>query len=380
MIKFFIFFSISYLILSLILRYFIKVSILKPFGYPKLVYIVDFFFISFLIANVVIRQGYSFDFLKSYQKSGYIFIGITWVFFLTYLANIFFTTSKGQNSSRRQFLRKTIGGVGALGAGALAYKGYKNAFEPLVITESIPLPQNYESLSGIKIVQISDLHLGPTLKKDFAIDTVNTTNGLNPDLIFITGDIADGKALEIKDMVEPLRDLKAKFGVYYVVGNHEYYWGVQGWIDTIKALGINVLVDEHSVIDINGTQVTIAGITDKTAPRFKLNHSFDPKVALKNAPDQSYKILLAHRPKACYQAEGLGVNLQLSGHTHGGQAFPWNLAVGLVQPYLKGLYTHKEAYLYVNRGTGFWGPPNRLLNQGEVSLLTLVKKTDTKES
>ncbi len=370
---FLIVFSISYLILSLVLRHFIKVSIFKPFGLSKLVYLIDFFFISFIIANILTRQGYSFDFLKTYLKSGYIFIGITWVFFITYMANTFLTKSEKQNPSRRDFLRKTIGGVGTVSAGALAYKGYKSAFEPLVIKENITLDQNFKSLSDTKIVQISDLHLGPTLNKDFAIDVVKTTNDLNPDLIFITGDIADGKASEIFEMVAPLRDLKSTFGVFYVVGNHEYYWGVQGWIDTIAALGINVLVDEHQVIDINGTQVTIAGITDKTAPRLKINnHSFDPKVALSGSPEQSYKILLAHRPKSCYQAEGLGVNLQLSGHTHGGQAFPWNLAVGLVQPYLKGLYTHKDFYLYVNRGTGFWGPPNRLLNRGEISLLTLV--------
>ncbi len=369
---FFIFFTIGYVGLSYLLRTVIKSLILEPYKKTKLVRFIDIFFILFYLGNILIRMNIiPKKYFQSFSNFGYIFVGISWVFILFFILKKLIPLKK-QSHERREFIKKGMG-LGSLAvAGGLAYSGYKESMTPVIDNVDINLPQKFKKISGFTITQISDLHIGPTLKKDFTEKIVNEVNQLESDIIVITGDIADGIPTELQEDIAPLADLYAKHGVYYVVGNHEYYWGVQSWIDAISNLGINVLIDSHKSIEINNQLICIGGVTDKTAKRMKINHTFMPKEAFNNSPDEAYKILLAHRPKVCFDAEDLGIHLQLSGHTHGGQAFPWNTVVGLVQPYLKGLYQHKDFQVYVNRGTGFWGPANRLLNQGEISKITLV--------
>ncbi len=368
---FFIFFSLGYLFISYTLRTILKTVILEPFKKKKLILLFDIFLILFFLGNILLRMNLiPRAFTQKFISFGYIFMGVSWIFFIFYFLNKL-SNKTVHSESKRNFLKKSLGSLSLVSASALATKGYFEAMTPEVIRQTIKLPSNFSNLSGISITQISDLHLGPLLKKDFAEEIVETVNTLKSDIIVITGDLSDGKASDLQDDISPLKNLKAPRGVFYVLGNHEYYYGALAWIQAVRDLGINVLVDGHKNINIKGETVCIGGITDKTAKRLKIPHSFSPTQAFKNSPDKAYKILLAHRPKACFDAEGLGIHLQLSGHTHGGQAFPWNTIVRLAQPYLKGLYQHKDFQVYVNKGTGFWGPANRFLNKGEVTKITL---------
>jgi len=363
----------SYLIGCFFLRKIIKKVFLAPFDMENFTFLFDIFFVSFIAMNILKRKGvFPTDFGSHFVMYGFLFWGISWVLLLCFALHFFLEKRKVGSPQRRKFFKKSISVVGSISAVTLALKGKQQAFEPIIIKQNVALPPKFKSLQGLSITQISDLHIGPILDGEFAQKVVSMSNELNSDIVVITGDIADAKAHEIREQMSCLKDLTSKYGVYYILGNHEYYWGAQGWIELMQDFGLTTLVDQHKELEVNQQKVVIAGVTDKTAKRMKINHSFDPKEAFRDSDQDAFRILLAHRPKVCFQAEDLNVHLQLSGHTHGGQAFPWNLAIGLVQPYLKGLHNHKGCQLYVNRGTGFWGPANRLMNSGEITKITFT--------
>ncbi len=221
----------------------------------------------------------------------------------------------------------------------------------------------------LNIVHITDVHIGKFLQYNFLKNIVQNINELNPDMVAITGDLVDFDINKAKEFLAPLKDLKPKYGVYFVVGNHEYYHGVEPIIKYLKSLGLKVLENEN--IQIAG--VNIAGIYDLDAKR--LNHHFLPdlNLALKNRDESLPTILLSHQPKITnYLTISHKVDLILSGHTHGGQIFPFGFLVSLVQPYLHGLYKHsKNTQIYVSSGVGFWGPPIRFLAPAEIVSLEL---------
>jgi predicted MPP superfamily phosphohydrolase len=191
-------------------------------------------------------------------------------------------------------------------------------------------------------------------------------------MVALTGDLVDGFVAELGPETEPLRDLSAPFGLFFVTGNHEYYFNAPAWVRHVESLGMTVLNNSHRLIEKDGGRILMAGVTDLMAGRFVSSHASDPFKAMENAPDSDVKILLAHQPKSVYQAEKAGFDIQLSGHTHGGQMFPWNLLIALNQPFLAGLYTHGNTRLYVSRGTGYWGPPMRIGAPSEITRLILV--------
>jgi len=195
---------------------------------------------------------------------------------------------------------------------------------------------------------------------------------LEPDLTVVTGDLIDGTVEQLKEEVKPLAELSAKLGKYYVTGNHEYYWGAEDWIAKVRELGLTPLLNSHETVQRAGAVLTVAGVLDLTAAHFGPKTPCDPKAAFQGAPEKSFRLLLAHQPKSAFGAEGL-FDLQISGHTHGGQFLPWTLIVGLFQPMSRGLYRVKDAWIYVSKGTGFWGPPFRLGASSEITLLTLRK-------
>jgi hypothetical protein len=235
----------------------------------------------------------------------------------------------------------------------------------------VSLPQLPIELAGLKIIQISDLHVGPTIKKDYVLRVVEETNACNPDIIVLTGDIVDGTTQDLAEHVEPLYHLKAKHGKYYVTGNHEYYWDGPGWIQKFQDLGITPLLNQNSIVNINNKRLAIIGIPDPTATSVQLEGPKFSK-ALQGIPEDAYpKILLCHQPKFIRQAEKEGCTLQLSGHTHGGQFFPWTIIASLVHQFPHGLHQYGGTSIYVSRGTGYWGPPVRLGSPSEISLLTL---------
>jgi len=260
-----------------------------------------------------------------------------------------------------------------LAAALLTLIGFVNARRVAqVVRIDIPLAGLSASLAGFTIVQISDIHVGPTIKGDYVAAIVERVNGLDADLIAITGDVVDGSVLQLSSHAAPLARLRARHGTYVVTGNHEYYSGALEWMAEFRLLGLRGLMNEHVVIEHDGARLVVAGVTDYSAGSFDLAQRSDPLAALAGSPEGIPRILLAHQPRTAPAAASVGFDLQLSGHTHGGQFWPWNLLVGLQQPFTAGLHRLGRLWVYTSRGTGYWGPPKRFGAPSEITLLRLV--------
>jgi uncharacterized protein len=255
-------------------------------------------------------------------------------------------------------------------AGVLAFIGLVQARRPRVITLPLAISDLPAELEGYRLVQWSDVHIGPTIQRCFVESLVQRTNQLDADAIVITGDLIDGYVDDLRAAIEPLRDLRARDGVFVVTGNHEYYWRASEWVLEFARLGLTFLENEHRVIGRGDARLVIAGVTD---PAGRSTHKSDLRAALAGVPRDAVRVLLAHRPQVAEEARRLGVHLQLSGHTHGGQFFPFNLLIRLFQPVVAGLHRIGETLLYVSRGTGYWGPPSRLGVGGEITVIELRK-------
>jgi uncharacterized protein len=251
---------------------------------------------------------------------------------------------------------------------ALSLVGLFQARCPRVKEVAIRLENLPEEFDGYRIVQWSDVHVGPTIQRRFIQSLVDRTNALHADAIAVTGDMVDGYLDDLRDQVQPLSQLRARDGIFYVTGNHEYYWRASEWVKELQSHGFDFLKNEHRVIERGGAKLVIAGVTD---PVGRYTHKQDVGRALADAPGDATKILLSHRPQTANQASDRGVHVQLSGHTHGGQFFPFNLLIKFFQPIVAGLHRVGNTWLYVSRGTGYWGPPSRLGVQGEITVITL---------
>ncbi len=249
----------------------------------------------------------------------------------------------------------------------------------------VPIRGLPQALEGFTIAQLSDIHVGPTIRSGYIQRIVEAVNRLGADTIAITGDLVDGSVPELREHIAPLAGLRARHGTFVVTGNHEYYAGAHAWIDELRRLGLKVLLNEHVVLqtrNVRGAQtdeelfesaLVLAGVTDFTAGHFDAAHASDPHLALHDAPPLVHtRVLLAHQPRSAPLAAAAGYQLQLSGHTHGGQFFPWNLFVPMQQPFTAGLHRLHDMWVYVSRGTGYWGPPKRFGAPSEITLLTLV--------
>jgi uncharacterized protein len=261
-----------------------------------------------------------------------------------------------------------VASVGLTGASLRSGLGEVDAVEV-----PVKLPRLPAALSGLTLVQLSDVHIGPLLGDRFVRSIVEKANAQRPDIVVITGDLVDGDVAQLRPQMEAFAKLRARYGVYFVTGNHEYYSGVDEWMPELARLGIRVLRNERVAIGDSSSSIDLAGIDDFTAARFGEGHGPDLKRALEGRDPGRELVLLAHQPKAIGGAAIAGVGLQLSGHTHGGQIWPFRHAVGLVQPYVEGLHRHGElTQIYVSRGTGFWGPPMRLAAPAEITKLVLT--------
>jgi len=230
------------------------------------------------------------------------------------------------------------------------------------------------ALQGFSIAQISDVHVGQTIRQDYVAAIVEAVNRLQPDVIAITGDLVDGSVQQLAPHVAPLGRLQARHGTYFVTGNHEYYSGALAWVAELRRLGVRVLLNEHVVLLHEGASLVLAGVTDFSAHHFNRAERSDPALALRGAPvDATPKILLAHQPRSAAAAAAAGFDLQLSGHTHGGQFWPWNLFVRMQQPFTAGLDRLEGMWIYTSRGTGYWGPPKRLGAPSEITRIRLVR-------
>ncbi|HTK82170.1 MAG TPA: metallophosphoesterase [Bacteroidota bacterium] len=275
--------------------------------------------------------------------------------------------------SRRNFLLQ-VTNVGVLGVAAslTGYGIYQARRKPGIVEITVPITRLPKEFSDFRIVQITDIHAGLTVRRDWIEVVVNEVKQLKPDLIAFTGDLADGSVPHLRSDVEPFAELEAPHGKFFITGNHEYYSGVEQWVEEARRLGYDVLLNEHRLIQRNGASIVLAGVTDYSGGQFLPSHKSDPRAAIHNAPQDRPRILLAHQPRSLYQAESLGYDLMISGHTHGGQFFPWNLVATLGQPYIKGLHDHNGTWVYVSKGTGYWGPPVRLGARSEITVITLT--------
>jgi uncharacterized protein len=247
---------------------------------------------------------------------------------------------------------------------------------PGIVEVRIPVTDLPLALHGFSIAQISDVHVGPTIKRGFVEGIVRRVNELNADLIAVTGDLVDGSVQQLSVHTAPLAGLAARHGAYFVTGNHEYYSGERAWTEEIRRLGLHVLKNEHVVLQHDGASLVLAGVTDYSAHHFDPAQRSDPAAALRGAPAGSgAKILLAHQPSSAAAAASAGFDVQISGHTHGGQFWPWNFFVHFFQPFTSGLHRLKNLWIYVSRGTGYWGPPNRFGVPSEITRILLVPAT-----
>ena len=247
---------------------------------------------------------------------------------------------------------------------------------PRVKTVDIPLKDLPPALHGFKIAQISDMHIGPTIKRPAMKYVVATINKLDVDVVAITGDLVDGNVYELSRHVAPLAGLRSRHGTFFVTGNHEYYSGVQPWLKYLPTLGVRVLLNEHVILLHHHAPIVLAGVTDFSAASYDTSHRSDVALAITGAPRAAVKVLLAHQPRSAPAAVAAGFDLQISGHTHGGQFLPWNFFVRLQQPFTAGLHRVKNMLIYVSRGTGYWGPPKRFGAPSEITLLRLVNQTE----
>jgi uncharacterized protein len=263
---------------------------------------------------------------------------------------------------RRLLLARTLAaGVGGVVAG-LSAAGVHSALDGLQIKDlEVKLRGLPPELAGFRLVQISDVHVGPLLRRDWVAHVVEQVRALSPDLVAITGDLVDGRVHEIREHVAPLSTIQARHGVFFVTGNHEYYSGVEEWYAHLPSLGVRPLRNERVEV---APGLEIAGIEDPTGDP-------DLAAALRGRDSSRALVLLAHQPRQFPEAARHGVPLTLSGHTHGGQIWPFSWIVALAQPYLAGLHRRGESQLYVSRGTGFWGPPMRVFAPPEITLLRL---------
>jgi hypothetical protein len=277
--------------------------------------------------------------------------------------------SGGLDAGRRLMLARLLGGGATLGAGAVGALALRRALARVEVKDVAIALAKLPAASELTIVQLTDLHVGPTIGRAFIEDIVRRTNALRPDVIAITGDLVDGTVERLREAVEPLRELVATHGVFFVTGNHEYFSGAGPWIAELRRLGIRVLRNER----VSAGAIDVAGIDDHSAARLGEADRPDLDHALQGRDPSRPVVLLAHQPRAIFDASRLGVDLQLSGHTHGGQIWPFTYLVKLQQPYVVGLHQHGDTQIYVSPGTGYWGPPMRLGTRAEITRLILTR-------
>ncbi|MCK4737428.1 MAG: metallophosphoesterase [Sulfurimonas sp.] len=276
------------------------------------------------------------------------------------------------SKSRRKFLKKSLDISSLAIASTLTLRSlYEARFVKLerVTIKVKDLKKSY------KIAQLSDLHIGGLIDNEFIKDIVKRVNALNPDLVVITGDLVDTDIDYIKDSLEEFKALNSKYGTYFIVGNHEYFHDITKIIEKVKSLGIRVLENENIYIGEQNEGFNLAGVYDLIGYRTKTYIPDLQKALL--GKKESPTLLLAHQPKYIEEV-GDEVDLILSGHTHGGQLYPFKFLVKLQQPYVSGLHQHNEnLQIYVNKGTGFWGPPMRLGASSEITEITIEPQTTT---
>lgn len=319
-----------------------------------------------------------------HMEMGFLSFLLTWIF----LRDLIFIPLGYASLSASEFAyspRGTFIVIALALASLLAGLAIANA-GPWVVRVKVPVKNLPDDLEGFTIAQLSDMHIGPTTPASVVENIVKKTLLLEPDLIALTGDIGDGPLGESAAAVDKLRPLAAKANAYYVTGNHEYYWNGPEWVNGFARVGLKPLLNSYAYVQKGSARVKVIGTPDPTAKM--LGAQAGPNVELAaRTPDASvsreatgvrqgdFNLLLAHQPGISGEALKNGINLQLSGHTHAGQFFPWTLVVKRVHEFSQGLGRTGSLWVYVNPGTGSWGPQVRLGTKTEITLLTLTKES-----
>ncbi|WP_395362820.1 metallophosphoesterase [Streptomyces sp. YH02] len=272
--------------------------------------------------------------------------------------------------SRRLFVSRVVGGAAAAAAvGTVGYGTYGVLRGPRVKRVTVPLAKVPRAAHGYRIAVVSDIHLGPILGRAHTQRIVDTINSTQPDLIAIVGDLVDGTVENLGSAAEPLARLRARHGSFFVTGNHEYFSGADAWVDHVRELGLRPLRNERVEI---GAGFDLAGVDDIAGESEGQGPDFGR--ALGDRDRARAAVLLAHQPIVVHDAVRHGVDLQLSGHTHGGQLWPGNHLAELANPTVAGLERYGDTQLYVSRGAGAWGPPVRVGAPSDITLVELASK------
>ncbi|MEV4620339.1 metallophosphoesterase [Asanoa sp. NPDC049573] len=301
-------------------------------------------------------------------------LGVIWVLFtcsiLGNLVRLGLFLGGVDDPARSRIMDAAVVGVALV---ALLWGNHEAMKVSRVRRVDVTIPRLGAGLDGLRVVLLTDTHYGPIDRARWSAGVVDVVNGLDADLVCHTGDIADGTVAERLAQAAPLGQVKAKLGRAYVTGNHEYFSEAQGWLDHMRELGWDDLHNRHIVISRDGASLVVAGVDDRTAASSGTpGHHTDHAAALAGADPDLPVLLLAHQPRQIDGAVAHGIDLQISGHTHGGQMWPFHYLVLTDQPVLQGLSRHgARTQLYTSRGTGFWGPPFRIFAPSEITLLTL---------
>ena len=301
-------------------------------------------------------------------------LGVIWVLFAWALLGNVLRLALAVGGVADPVRSRLVAGAVAAVSLVLVLWGYVEAMRvPRVKRVAVAIPRLGTGLDGVRVVLLTDTHYGPIDRARWSARVTDVVNTLDADIVCHTGDIADGTVDERRAQAAPLGDVRARLARTYVTGNHEYFGEADGWLAHLRELGWQPLHNEHIVVERNGARLVIAGVDDRTAASSgRPGHRADHGTALAGTDPDLPVLLLAHQPKQLTDAVAHGVDLQLSGHTHGGQIWPFHLLVRLDQPVLRGLTRHGErTQLYTSRGTGFWGPPLRVFAPSEITLLTL---------
>ncbi|MFJ4331584.1 metallophosphoesterase [Streptomyces sp. NPDC088935] len=271
--------------------------------------------------------------------------------------------------SRRLFVSRVVAGAAAAAAvGTVGYGTYGVLNGPSVKRVTVPLARLPRAAHGFRIAVVSDIHLGPVLGRGFAQKVVDTINSTQPDLIAVVGDLVDGSVKDLGPAAAPLAQLKARHGAYFVTGNHEYFSGAEQWVAEVRRLGLLPLENARTELP----HFDLAGVNDVAGEDEGQGPDYDR--ALGDRDRSRACVLLAHQPVQIHDAVDHGVDLQLSGHTHGGQLWPGNLIAGAANPTLAGLERYGDTQLYVSRGAGAWGPPTRVGAPSDITVIQLASR------
>jgi predicted MPP superfamily phosphohydrolase len=353
--------------------------------------LIVFFLIAPLVPTILRFKGHGGAWLDTFAWIGYFIFGLcTLLFAILVFKDVLYLLALGGRKiahlvanpgtveiagpERRRFLTNVLN-LGVLGVtgSLMGYGMYQALRKPSIVNIDVPIANLPENFEGFTIVQISDIHVSSTIKRPFVQTITEMVNGLNPNVIALTGDLVDGSVPNLAADVQPFADLQARHGKYFVTGNHDYYSGIGPWLKKVDELGFTILLNEHRLIDIDGQRLLLGGVTDFEGGRFGPEHRTDPYKAIAGAPDGVAKILLAHQPKSIFEAAKAGWDYLIAGHTHGGQYFPYHFLAALTQPYISGYHRHENSAIYVSRGTGYWGPQIRIGAPSEITVHRLVK-------